>query len=117
MPANLPVPSKGALRTLRHLALGTTCTLALSAGLLTEDRRRRIHIARVVHKNSRKIKEAKNYHGLATDLQDVANDPAIVLKRDSMMRKLTKETNQSLTDGADANIVEGGLVDLDEGGI
>lgn len=108
MPAKLPVPSKGALRTLRHLALGTTCTLALSAGLLTEDRRRRIHTARVVHKNCRKLKEAKNYHGLATDLQDVANDPAIVFKSDSMMRKLTKETNQSLMDGADANIVEGG---------
>ncbi|CAG8984091.1 hypothetical protein HYALB_00010591 [Hymenoscyphus albidus] len=109
MPATLPVPSKGTLRTLRHLALGTTCTLALSAGLLTEDRRRRIHTAQVAHENSRKIKTVKNYHGIAVDLQDVANDPAIVFHGDSMMKKLTKETNQSLADEKDQDFTQGGL--------
>ena len=67
MPNSLPVPSKGALRTLRHLALGTSCTFALGAGLLTEDRRRRIHAAQTVRDNSKKLKSAKQYHnGRAT---------------------------------------------------
>src|ERR1700712_2832354 len=61
MPTNLPVPSKNALRALRHLALGTSCTLAIGAGLLTEDRRRRIHAATEVHSNKKKIKSSSNY--------------------------------------------------------
>jgi hypothetical protein len=62
MPTTLPVPSKGSLRALRNLALGTSCTLALSAGLLTEDRRRRIHAAREVHDNAKKLKSSRKYH-------------------------------------------------------
>lgn len=65
MPANLPVPSKGALRALRNLALGTSCTVAVGAGLLTEDRRRRIHTARQVYDNARTLKSLKSsrhYH-------------------------------------------------------
>lgn len=66
MPTTLPIPSKGALRTLRHLALGTSCTVAFSAGLLTEDRRRRIHAAREVHDNAKKLKSSRKYHGTGT---------------------------------------------------
>jgi tetratricopeptide (TPR) repeat protein len=62
MPSTLPVPSKGAIRSLRNLALGTSCTLAFGAGLLTEDRRRRIHAAREVHDNAKKLKSSRNYH-------------------------------------------------------
>ncbi|KUJ14405.1 uncharacterized protein LY89DRAFT_620853 [Mollisia scopiformis] len=62
MPASLPVPSKGALRALRNLALGTSCTVAISTGLLTEDRRRRINTAREVHNNAKKLKSARRYH-------------------------------------------------------
>lgn len=63
MPPTLPIPSKGALRTLRNLALGTTCTIAFTTGVLTEDRRRRIHSAQKVRDNAKKIKASRNYHG------------------------------------------------------
>ncbi|EPE24490.1 hypothetical protein GLAREA_08342 [Glarea lozoyensis ATCC 20868] len=101
MPITLPVPSKGALRTLRHLAFGTSCTVALSAGLLTEDRRRRIHSAREVHENACKIKGARGYHsgsarvlidismGDVSGFEDLPFPPA-----DRTMTKLTKETNK-----------------------
>jgi hypothetical protein len=62
MPNTLPVPSKAALRTLRSLALGTSCTVAFTTGLLTEDRRRRIHAAREVHANAKKLKSSRKYH-------------------------------------------------------
>ncbi|KAH9212249.1 hypothetical protein DL95DRAFT_391694 [Leptodontidium sp. 2 PMI_412] len=66
MPTTLPVPSKGALRALRKLALGTSCTIALGAGLLTEDRRRRIHSAREVHENAKRLKSSRKYHSAGT---------------------------------------------------
>jgi pentatricopeptide repeat protein len=56
------VPSKGALRTLRHIALGTSCTVAFGAGLITEDRRRRIHTAREASENARRLKTSRKYH-------------------------------------------------------
>ena len=62
MPNPLPVPSKAALRTLRRIALGTSCTVAFTTGLLTEDRRRRIHCAREVHNNAKKLKASRKYH-------------------------------------------------------
>lgn len=63
MPSTLPIPSKGALRTLRNLALGTSCTVAFTTGVLTEDRRRRIHSVQKVHDNAKKIKSSRHYHG------------------------------------------------------
>jgi hypothetical protein len=102
MPSTLPVPSKSALRTLRRLALGTSCTVAFSAGLLTEDRRRRISSAREVHDNARKIKGAKGYHhGSGRMLADIDEDnlmgfeEQMFLTADWTMRKLTKETNEA----------------------
>lgn len=62
MSPSLPVPSKGALRTLRHIALGTSCTVAFGAGLITEDRRRRIHTAREASENARRLKTSRKYH-------------------------------------------------------
>ncbi|KAG0650278.1 hypothetical protein D0Z07_3274 [Hyphodiscus hymeniophilus] len=62
MPNTLPVPSKAALRTLRRIALGTSCTVAFTTGLLTEDRRRRIHAAREVHNNAKLLKSSRKYH-------------------------------------------------------
>ncbi|KFZ18373.1 hypothetical protein V501_01253 [Pseudogymnoascus sp. VKM F-4519 (FW-2642)] len=65
MSLGLPVPSPGALRALRQLALGTSCTVAFTTGLLAEDRRRRIHSAREVQENGRRIKSSRSYHGAA----------------------------------------------------
>ncbi|KFY28312.1 hypothetical protein V493_02995 [Pseudogymnoascus sp. VKM F-4281 (FW-2241)] len=65
MSIGVPVPSPGALRALRQLALGTSCTVAFTTGLLTEDRRRRIHSAREVQENGRRIKSSRSYHGAA----------------------------------------------------
>jgi hypothetical protein len=62
MPSKIPVPSKGALKALRTLALGTSCTIAFSVGVITEDRRRRIHSAREVQENAKKLKASRNYH-------------------------------------------------------
>ena len=62
MPSTLPVPSKGALRALRTLALGTTCTVAFTVGVLTEDRRRRINTVQQACDNARKIKASRQYH-------------------------------------------------------
>jgi hypothetical protein len=83
MPTTLPVPSKGALRTLRHLALGTSCTLAISAGLLTEDRRRRIHAAREVHDNAKKLKASRNYHSNGTVALESFEEQAIRYQDDA----------------------------------
>ena len=83
MPTNLPVPSKGALRTLRHLALGTSCTVAFSAGLLTEDRRRRINTAREVHDNAKKLKSSRKYHSAGTAFLDTFEDEVMRLRDDS----------------------------------
>ena len=65
MSLGVPAPSKGALRALRQLALGTSCTVAFTTGLLAEDRRRRIHSAREVQENGRRIKSSRSYHGAA----------------------------------------------------
>ncbi|KAM3084185.1 hypothetical protein ACMFMG_001713 [Clarireedia jacksonii] len=77
MPSNLPVPSKGALRTLRKLALGTSCTVAFSAGLLTEDRRRRIHSAKQVHDNATKLRQSRHYHNSSAHLLEKLADHAL----------------------------------------
>jgi hypothetical protein len=91
MPNTLPVPSKAALRTLRSLALGTSCTVAFTTGLLTEDRRRRIHAAREVHNNAQKLKSSRKYHsggGPSTDsFEDQVmryNDDGFWLAKDSI---------------------------------
>lgn len=54
----VPVPSKAAIRALRGLVLGTTCSLALVA----EDRRRRINAANLAVRNARTIRFASRYH-------------------------------------------------------
>jgi hypothetical protein len=83
MPTTLPVPSKGALRALRNLALGTSCTLALSAGLLTEDRRRRIHAAREVHDNAKKLKSSRKYHSTGTTAIETFEDKLLRYRDDA----------------------------------
>ena len=83
MPTTLPVPSKGALRALRSLALGTSCTLALSAGLLTEDRRRRIHAAREVHDNAKKLKSSRKYHSTGTTIIETLGDQSLRYQEDA----------------------------------
>lgn len=76
MPNPVPVPSKGALRALRKLALGTSCTIAFSAGLLTEDRRRRIHSAREVHDNAKKLRSSRQYHSAGTSSLETFEEQA-----------------------------------------
>jgi pentatricopeptide repeat protein len=83
MPTTLPVPSKGALRTLRNLALGTSCTVVFSAGLLTEDRRRRIHTAREVHSNAQKLKSSRKYHSTGTATLESFEEQAIRYREDA----------------------------------
>lgn len=63
MRSSLPVPSQGALRALRQIALGTSCTIAIGTALIAEDRRRRIHTAREVRENARRIKGSRQYYG------------------------------------------------------
>ena len=76
--APLPVPSTAAIRALRGLLFGTSCTLAL----VVEDRRRRINAARNALRNGERIKSAKRYHagssGLAAALQDDPLGPAVL---------------------------------------
>lgn len=77
MPTPIPTPSNGALRTLRNLALGTSCTVAFSAGVLAEDRRRRIHAAREVHGNAKKLKSSRKYHSAGLELVETFETQAI----------------------------------------
>jgi hypothetical protein len=84
MPTNLPVPSRGALRTLRNLALGTSCTVAFTAGLLTEDRRRRIHAAREVHDNAKKLKSSRKYHSAGTVPLETFEDQILRYRDESL---------------------------------
>lgn len=66
--STLPVPSKGALRALRHIAIGTSCTVAFATGVVAEDRRRRIHSAQEVHDNAKRIKASRKYHSTGTTI-------------------------------------------------
>ncbi|KAI9050486.1 hypothetical protein LZ554_005649 [Drepanopeziza brunnea f. sp. 'monogermtubi'] len=83
MPTTLPVPSKGALRALRNIALGTSCTIAFGAGMLTEDRRRRIHSAREVHNNAKKLKSARQYHSAGTTSLEDFEDQTLRHREDA----------------------------------
>ncbi|CCD55636.1 hypothetical protein BofuT4_P154480.1 [Botrytis cinerea T4] len=82
MPSALPVPSKGALRALRNIALGTSCTVAFSTGMLTEDRRRRIHGAKLVHDNAKKLKSARQYHEPSAHLAETFEEQVLRYKDD-----------------------------------
>lgn len=73
MVLSLPVPSKSALRALRRIALGTSCTVAFTTGVLAEDRRRRIHTARQAQENALRIKTSRNYHGGGTSIEAAFN--------------------------------------------
>ncbi|CAD6498823.1 BgTH12-04481 [Blumeria graminis f. sp. triticale] len=55
------VPSKSALRALRNLALGTSFSLAFALGITLEERRRLIHTAQRIQKNTQKIRSIKRY--------------------------------------------------------
>jgi hypothetical protein len=83
MPTSLPVPSKGALRALRHLALGASCTVAVSAGLLTEDRRRCINTAREVHSNAKKLRSARQYHNAGGATIETLEEQALKYRDDA----------------------------------
>ena len=85
MSSTLPVPSKGALRTLRNIVLGTSCTVAFSAGMLTEDRRRRIHAAREVHDNAKRLKSSRKYHGVGTASIEAFEEQAMRYSVDALM--------------------------------
>ncbi|KAA8575960.1 hypothetical protein EYC84_006125 [Monilinia fructicola] len=82
MPSALPVPSKGALRALRNIALGTSCTVAFTAGMLTEDRRRRIRSAKLVHDNAKKLKSSKQYHESSAHLAETFEEQVLRFKDD-----------------------------------
>ncbi|RDW77029.1 hypothetical protein BP6252_05082 [Coleophoma cylindrospora] len=95
MPSSLPVPSKGALRTLRNLALGTSCTVSFTAGLLTEDRRRRIHAAREVHENAKRIKSSRSYHSAgAAPIVDRFEDQIRINQEDGPLLLGRKQTSR-----------------------
>ncbi|ESZ94186.1 hypothetical protein SBOR_5412 [Sclerotinia borealis F-4128] len=82
MPSALPVPSKSALRALRNIALGTSCTVAFSTGMLTEDRRRRIHGAKLVHDNAKKLRSSRQYHDSNVHLADTFEEQVSRYKDD-----------------------------------
>ena len=96
MPASaLPVPSKSALRTLRRLAIGTSCTVAVSAAILTEDRRCRIRAARQVHNNAKKLKSSRNYHSAGAAFTETL-DEQVLSRGDGAvwtLRKPSETTN------------------------
>ncbi|ROT39417.1 hypothetical protein SODALDRAFT_332860 [Sodiomyces alkalinus F11] len=76
MSAPSPVPSKAAIRALRGLLFGTSCSIVL----LAEERRRRISIARSAVENGRKLKSLRRYSsaGAATLealREEAATDP------------------------------------------
>ncbi|CAL3968052.1 unnamed protein product [Diplocarpon coronariae] len=99
MPNSLPVPSKGALRTLRKLALGTSCTVFFGAGVLVEDRRRRIHFATKVLENAKKLKSSKQYHGgTGTAASEASEDHTLLHRHDAYW--LPSNVLKSTADGA-----------------
>ncbi|CZR63918.1 uncharacterized protein PAC_13815 [Phialocephala subalpina] len=101
MPSSLPVPSKGALRALRNLALGTSCTVAVSAGLLTEDRRRRINTAREVHSNAKKLKSARQYHNAGGSTIETFEEQALKYRDDAfwLPSNVLQDIGTALHDG------------------
>ncbi|EPE02548.1 hypothetical protein F503_08773 [Ophiostoma piceae UAMH 11346] len=76
----VPVPSKAAIRALRGLVLGTTCSLAL----VGEDRRRRINAANSAIRNARTIRSASRYNAgggafaIALEEESLAIEPSVV---------------------------------------
>lgn len=103
MPSALPVPSKGALRALRNIALGTSCTVAFSAGMLTEDRRRRIRGARLVYDNAKKLKSSKQYHESNAHLAETCEEQVLRYKDDAFWQaSSTASTNPPNSEVVDA---------------
>lgn len=77
MSPNVPTPSKGALRALRTLAFGTTCTVAFSTAVIAEDARRRLRSAQKIRENGRKIKESKRYRSSGPSAAQTIEDAIV----------------------------------------
>ena len=101
MPSTLPVPSKGALRTLRALALGTSCTVVFTAGVLTVDQRRRILAARQVHNNAKKLKASRQYHDSRLQLAETFEEQ-ILRYRDDAFWLAGQSKEKEKTKGVDS---------------
>ncbi|OAA64270.1 hypothetical protein SPI_02917 [Niveomyces insectorum RCEF 264] len=97
----LPVPSKAALRALRGLVLGTSCTLAL----ITEDRRRRINAARSALRNGDRIRSARRYHAGGSALALVLEEDGLTttVERGAIHWKAAVPVPVALTDGGRRN--------------
>lgn len=106
MPTTLPVPSRVALRALRSLALGTSCTIVLSAGLLTEDRRRRIQAAREVHDNAKKLKASRKYHSTSSTPLETFEDQLLRYREDAIWLP-SNVLKGTLSKGAIGNLTNG----------
>ncbi|TLD30566.1 hypothetical protein PspLS_02762 [Pyricularia sp. CBS 133598] len=76
MTTPVPVPSKAAIRALRGLVFGTTCSLAL----VLETRRRRISTVQTAIHNGRRIKSHERYRADAADATIRALEEEILLQ-------------------------------------
>ncbi|EFX02933.1 hypothetical protein CMQ_2862 [Grosmannia clavigera kw1407] len=85
----LPVPSKAALRALRGIVLGTSCTLAL----ITEDRRRRINMARSAIHNGNCIRSARRYHSDSNALADALEEEGSLTVENGVVHWKAADTN------------------------
>lgn len=109
MSAPVPVPSKAAIRALRGLVLGTTCTLAL----VTEDRRRRINTARRVLSNGERLKSSAQYHSsAAADVINSKEEEAFLLESWPFPRRNPVEPDHGSSRATDTS----SAVPIQEGG-
>ncbi|KAI7921811.1 hypothetical protein M9X92_005202 [Pyricularia oryzae] len=76
MTTPVPVPSKAAIRALRGLVFGTTCSLAL----VLETRRRRISTVQTAIHNGQRIKSHERYRANAADATIRALEEEILLQ-------------------------------------
>ncbi|TLS31151.1 hypothetical protein PpBr36_02971 [Pyricularia pennisetigena] len=76
MTTPVPVPSKAAIRALRGLVFGTTCSLAL----VLETRRRRISTVQTAMHNGQRIKSHERYRADAADATIRALEEEILLQ-------------------------------------
>ncbi|KAI6247898.1 hypothetical protein HI914_04311 [Erysiphe necator] len=57
----MPVPTENALRILRNIALGTSCTMAFIFGILLDERQRLLQTAHRTRRNIKILKSSKRY--------------------------------------------------------
>lgn len=80
----MPVPSEGALRIFRKLALGTSCALGLAVYVTIDELRRLKHSVHTIRSNAQKLKSSKRYTTTSANAVKAFEDRALSFGNDEI---------------------------------